>query len=452
MWAIGGYSLDQDWGTGSSYTSWTVPGLHWHIGGAFLLAAGSLLLGVVLMFVYRAVAPPFFSGEVLNRDTMTLVPDDVGTPVGLFGIEPGDADARRPPGSDHRRPEGAPRRRVPRRDHPGRACASSPRPATGGASSKGRGPGAPSPTRTSSGPGPRSCRPRRGLGHGRPRAQGEAAHRRGVPASRPCARTRSSSPICTSPPTGPAPTRLWRRATPPSRMRPCSCADGSLPLLIPMSEVAGRMAPIVGANHLMRPAGGSGVLVCGVPGRALGQGRHPRGRDRRHGGGDAGRRPALRCLRARPRPLEAAGRGPPLPWRAGDHRIERARDRGDLRRRRHRHRSGAGRRGEGPEAGLRRAGGQDEPGLGAGGHLGRPGRLLRVVPPDHPLAPHLRGPRRRSSTASPTCPGRCPTARPTRSPTPRCPSRMEVASQGWREAARTRPRARQGGQRRRRAR
>ncbi len=42
--------------------------------------------------------------------------------------------------------------------------------------------------------------------------------------------------------------------------------DGSLPLLMPMSEVAGRMAPIVGANHLMRPAGGSGILVCGVPG------------------------------------------------------------------------------------------------------------------------------------------------------------------------------------------
>jgi alanine dehydrogenase len=33
-----------------------------------------------------------------------------------------------------------------------------------------------------------------------------------------------------------------------------------------MSEVAGRMSPIVGAHHLMRPAGGSGVLVCGVPG------------------------------------------------------------------------------------------------------------------------------------------------------------------------------------------
>ena len=43
-------------------------------------------------------------------------------------------------------------------------------------------------------------------------------------------------------------------------------ADGSLPLLIPMSEVAGRMAPLMGAHHLMRPSGGRGVLVCGVPG------------------------------------------------------------------------------------------------------------------------------------------------------------------------------------------
>jgi alanine dehydrogenase len=42
--------------------------------------------------------------------------------------------------------------------------------------------------------------------------------------------------------------------------------DGSLPLLTPMSEVAGRMAPLVGAHHLMRPGAGRGVLVCGVPG------------------------------------------------------------------------------------------------------------------------------------------------------------------------------------------
>jgi len=43
-------------------------------------------------------------------------------------------------------------------------------------------------------------------------------------------------------------------------------SDGSLPLLTPMSEVAGRMAPLMGAHHLMRPGGGRGTLVCGVPG------------------------------------------------------------------------------------------------------------------------------------------------------------------------------------------
>jgi alanine dehydrogenase len=42
--------------------------------------------------------------------------------------------------------------------------------------------------------------------------------------------------------------------------------DNTLPLLAPMSEVAGRMAPMMGAHHLMRPGGGRGVLVSGVPG------------------------------------------------------------------------------------------------------------------------------------------------------------------------------------------
>ncbi|MDQ1547717.1 MAG: alanine dehydrogenase [Actinomycetota bacterium] len=40
----------------------------------------------------------------------------------------------------------------------------------------------------------------------------------------------------------------------------------SLPLLAPMSEVAGRLAPIVGANVMLRPNGGPGLLVPGVPG------------------------------------------------------------------------------------------------------------------------------------------------------------------------------------------
>jgi alanine dehydrogenase len=43
-------------------------------------------------------------------------------------------------------------------------------------------------------------------------------------------------------------------------------SDNSLPLLAPMSEVAGRMAPLMGTHHLMRPGGGRGVLVCGAPG------------------------------------------------------------------------------------------------------------------------------------------------------------------------------------------
>jgi alanine dehydrogenase len=42
--------------------------------------------------------------------------------------------------------------------------------------------------------------------------------------------------------------------------------DGSLPLLAPMSEVAGRMAPQAGANHLQREHGGRGVLMGGVSG------------------------------------------------------------------------------------------------------------------------------------------------------------------------------------------
>ncbi|MEU0545780.1 alanine dehydrogenase [Nocardia sp. NPDC005978] len=42
--------------------------------------------------------------------------------------------------------------------------------------------------------------------------------------------------------------------------------DGSLPLLAPMSEVAGKLGTQVGAYHLMSPHGGEGVLLGGVPG------------------------------------------------------------------------------------------------------------------------------------------------------------------------------------------
>jgi alanine dehydrogenase len=48
-------------------------------------------------------------------------------------------------------------------------------------------------------------------------------------------------------------------------------ADGSLPLLRPMSEVAGRMAVQVGASCLEKEHGGKGVLLGGVPGTRRGR-------------------------------------------------------------------------------------------------------------------------------------------------------------------------------------
>lgn len=47
--------------------------------------------------------------------------------------------------------------------------------------------------------------------------------------------------------------------------------NGQLPLLAPMSEVAGRMATQVGASVLQKPNGGRGVLLAGVPGVAPGK-------------------------------------------------------------------------------------------------------------------------------------------------------------------------------------
>ena len=48
-------------------------------------------------------------------------------------------------------------------------------------------------------------------------------------------------------------------------------ANGALPLLAPMSEIAGRMAAQAGAHYLERPRGGRGVLLGGVPGVSPGK-------------------------------------------------------------------------------------------------------------------------------------------------------------------------------------
>ncbi len=58
--------------------------------------------------------------------------------------------------------------------------------------------------------------------------------------------------------------------------------DGSLPLLVPMSQIAGRLSVTVGAYHLMRDHGGEGLLLSGVPGT-------PRGKVVVIGAGTAGR-------------------------------------------------------------------------------------------------------------------------------------------------------------------
>ncbi len=90
-----GYNLWFYWRPGNSYTSWHLSFWpHWDIGGVFVIDVISLLVGVVLMVSYAAVRPAYFRGEVLNRDTPTLVPEDIGREVGLFGIEPVDAESK----------------------------------------------------------------------------------------------------------------------------------------------------------------------------------------------------------------------------------------------------------------------------------------------------------------------------------------------------------------------
>jgi amino acid transporter len=88
LWACIPWLLVHYWKPINSYTKYTFPLTHWQVGGIFLLMVGASLLGVILYFIYKAVQPAYFRGDVLNRDTPTRVPEDLGTPVGLFGIEP----------------------------------------------------------------------------------------------------------------------------------------------------------------------------------------------------------------------------------------------------------------------------------------------------------------------------------------------------------------------------
>src|SRR6266581_3059404 len=80
LYFLGGWSiwLDYDVATANDYTMWTVPGLHWQIGGAFVIAVAAGLVGLVFYLYCRYVRPgaPFFKKQTLTRATPTLVPDE----------------------------------------------------------------------------------------------------------------------------------------------------------------------------------------------------------------------------------------------------------------------------------------------------------------------------------------------------------------------------------------
>jgi amino acid transporter len=80
LWFLGGWSLYLDWNLTSpyeaSYTTFTVPGLHWQIGGVFVIVFLSWLIGLLFFIYLRIKQPPFFKKETLTRSTPTLVPED----------------------------------------------------------------------------------------------------------------------------------------------------------------------------------------------------------------------------------------------------------------------------------------------------------------------------------------------------------------------------------------
>jgi amino acid transporter len=73
MFAAGLYSLQSDWVAFNSYTTWTVPGLHWQIGGIFIIAALAAVAGVIGFAFMRITGPAFFRKETLTRTNPVLV-------------------------------------------------------------------------------------------------------------------------------------------------------------------------------------------------------------------------------------------------------------------------------------------------------------------------------------------------------------------------------------------
>ncbi len=78
LYFLGGYSLweDYDVATGNSYTTFTVPGLHWQVGGVFVIVLLTSVVGFIVWAIVRISQPAFFKRQTLTRSTPTLVPDE----------------------------------------------------------------------------------------------------------------------------------------------------------------------------------------------------------------------------------------------------------------------------------------------------------------------------------------------------------------------------------------
>ena len=168
-------------------------------------------------------------------------------------------------------------------------------------------------------------------------------------------------------------------------------ARGRLPLLAPMSEVAGKIATQAGAFFLERPLGGRGVLLGGVPGVAAATVMII-------GGGVVGQNAAFIAIGMeadvfvydrsidRLRELDVAFAGRASTVYSSTLAVEEMLPRADLV-------IGAvlvhGARA--PYVVKRDQLGPDEEARGARGRLDRPGRLLRDLASHHPLGPCLRG-------------------------------------------------------------
>jgi amino acid transporter len=91
LWFLGGWSawLDYDVATANDYTMWTVPFIHWQIGGAFVIAAGAAIVGFIFFIYCRITSPAFFKKQTLTRNTPTLVPDPDVAGASPPGAAPG---------------------------------------------------------------------------------------------------------------------------------------------------------------------------------------------------------------------------------------------------------------------------------------------------------------------------------------------------------------------------